>query len=162
MVFNENRAEGENIPGRKLRGMSTPLRAWSYMDQKLSKQIIMKHNEEFQNMYKKAKILSNHYIVMHIVYNKKNKFDHKIGFAAGKKIGNAVIRNRIKRLLREAYRKNKWNLKTDCCILLVGRAAAVQADYKIINRSFCGLCKRASIWRAIPIENDEKSSSVHD
>ncbi|WP_196593518.1 ribonuclease P protein component [Pectinatus sottacetonis] len=115
------------------------------MNQKLSKKIIMQYNEEFQHIYKNAKSLSDRYIVMHIAYS--NKFNHKIGFAAGKKLGNAVTRNHIKRILREVYRKNKQNVKENICILLVGRKAAVNADYNDINRSFCRLCKRAGVWK---------------
>lgn len=117
------------------------------MSQKLPQKIVMQYNEEFQYTYRNAKTFSDHYIVMHIVKN--SKYDHKIGFAAGKKLGNAVIRNHIKRILREVYRKNRENIQTDYCILLVGRMASVDARYKIIEKSFCKLCKRAKIWKAV-------------
>ncbi|MDQ0203321.1 ribonuclease P protein component [Pectinatus haikarae] len=117
------------------------------MNQKLSKKIVMQYNEEFQYIYQRAKTFSDRYIVMHIADN--SKFNHKIGFAAGKKLGNAVVRNRIKRVLREIYRKNKKNISINCCILLVGRMASVNTDYTVIEKSFCRLCKRAKIWKDV-------------
>ena len=89
------------------------------MNQKLNKKIVMQYNEEFQAIYKKSRVFTNRYIVMHVECNSRNRFNHRVGFAAGKKLGNAVMRNRIKRILREVYRKNKINVKADCCILLL-------------------------------------------
>jgi len=126
------------------------------MNQKLKKKIIMQYNEEFQHIYRNSKTLSDRYIVMHIIYN--NKYNHKVGFAAGKKLGNAVTRNHLKRILREIYRKNTININGNCCILLVARMAAVTADYDTINKSFNKLVKKAGITKAVR-KNDKKISS---
>jgi hypothetical protein len=94
------------------------------MNQKLNKKIVMQYNEEFQAIYKKSRVFTNRYIVMHVEYNSKNKI----------------------------------NVKADCCILLVGRIGAVQADYQIVNKAFVGLCKKAGVWKAV-LKDDEKGNS---
>ncbi len=115
------------------------------MKQKLPKKIVMRCEKEFSAMYQQGQSYASRYLVLHVLRN--SPFCHKVGFAAGKKLGNAVIRNRVKRLLREAYRHNQEHIPADCCILLVGRRFAIDADAMAVAGSFCSLCKKAKIWK---------------
>ena len=72
--------------------------------------------------------------------------EDRVGFAAGKKLGNAVTRNRVKRLLRESYRKNQFFLKKGYNLLLVGRLAAVPEKCKTLEKAFRSLAKKAGLW----------------
>lgn len=110
---------------------------------KPSKAKILKKNKEFQKVYRSGKSYANKFLVIYVLFTDNNK--NRIGFAAGKKLGNAVIRNRVKRLLREVYRQNKIENNCSRDIIIVGRNAAVKAKYGDIEKAYKEICKKANI-----------------
>lgn len=69
----------------------------------------LKKNYEFRNVLTKGKCFKGKYLDIYIRRNKLKV--NIIGIAVSKKVGKAVIRNKIKRLIRENYRKqiSKYN-----------------------------------------------------
>jgi len=59
-------------------------------------------NHEFKRVYNKGKFCIGKYLVL---YYFKNTYNYnRLGISAGKKIGNSVTRNRLRRLVKESYR----------------------------------------------------------
>ncbi|MBT4511359.1 MAG: ribonuclease P protein component [Chloroflexi bacterium] len=67
----------------------------------------------------------------------------RFGIVASKKIGNAVVRNRAKRLLREAVRLNSMVPGWD--VVVITRKGVVGASYRDVEPAFIRLMKRARL-----------------
>lgn len=67
----------------------------------------------------------------------------RYGFAVGRRIGKAVVRNRIKRRLREILRQAPLQKGWD--IVIIARIPAAQADYKSLEKSVRKLLDRAGV-----------------
>ena len=104
---------------------------------------ILKKKKDFQAVYSRGKSYANRFLVLYVF--RSNGFQGKVGFAAGKKLGNAVKRNRIKRLLRESYRMHQSEIEEGVSLLLVGRKAALAVKCQELEKVFLALGRKAGI-----------------
>jgi ribonuclease P protein component len=57
----------------------------------------------------------------------------RLGVTVGRRVGGSVQRNRIKRVVREVFRRNRELFPVDCAIVLVARTGADRLDYESVK-----------------------------
>ncbi len=108
--------------------------------------ISLKNSLEFGNVYKRGKSYANKYLVMYIVDNGLEI--NRLGISVSKKVGNSVVRHRITRLIREAYRLHQKDLMVGKDIVVVARVNSKGHNYWDIESAFLHLAKLHHILRA--------------
>ncbi|MGN1016420.1 MAG: ribonuclease P protein component [Faecousia sp.] len=81
-----------------------------------------------------------------VLYARKNRSEfNRVGITVSKKLGHAVVRNRVRRRLREVYRLNEERFAPGWDIVVVARTRAVEAPFAALTRSYLNLAKKAGI-----------------
>jgi len=85
---------------------------------------------EFQRVFAENRKYTGRYLVIHILREQPTR---KVGILVSRKIGKAVKRNRIKRLIREAYRLNKHSLPNNIHLVITAKQGIGDLKYKDIE-----------------------------
>ena len=82
----------------------------------------LKLNRDFRRVYKSNSFVGGYVVV----YARKNKYSfNRLGLTVSKSLGKAVVRNRLKRLLREGYRLMEDEIKSGYDFIIVARNRAI-------------------------------------
>ncbi len=97
--------------------------------------------EDFAALRRRGHTVSDRLLVMKIRPNELQV--SRFGFAVGGRLGKAVVRNKIKRRLREIVRL--LGVQPGLDVLLIARNGALDADYDSLKHSVASLMDRADV-----------------
>ena len=103
----------------------------------------LKENAAFRRLYYKGKSAGNRYLVIYCARNRLE--DTRVGLTVSTKLGHAVVRNRVRRRLREIVRHNASCLPSGYDVVVVARTAAVEAEFAALEKSFRTLTGRLGL-----------------
>jgi len=101
------------------------------------------HSGQFQKVRRQGRSWSHPLLVLLVLANDLPY--SRFGFLVSKHIGKAVVRNRVKRLMREAMRARLSRISPGWDVVTIGREPIVQADLRRIGKALDSLLQRAEL-----------------
>jgi ribonuclease P protein component len=103
----------------------------------------LRKNTQFKRVYNEGKYFVEKFVVLYLAKNEDNI--SRVGYSVGKKVGNSVIRNRVKRRMREIIRKEGIYFKNGLDLIFMARASSSDASFSEIKQNIDSLIKRARL-----------------
>ena len=105
----------------------------------------LKLNYEFHRLYSKGKSAVTPCLVVYARHTKRER--NRIGFTVSTKLGHAVVRNRVRRRLREAYRLHEAEFVPGTELVIVARTRAAAASYAELEHSLLSAARKLGVLR---------------
>lgn len=108
----------------------------------------VKTEADFQKVFHQGQSMANRQFVVYSL-NKEKQAHFRVGISVGKKLGNAVERNSIKRKIRHSLIEfdQKDLIKAELDFIIIARAPVSRMDYHEIKKSLLHVLKRAHIQK---------------
>ena len=107
--------------------------------------VSLKQNHVFRRLYAKGKSQVTPHLAL---YERKNgRPESRLGITVGGKLGKAVVRNRVRRRLREIYRIHEELFLPGYDLVVVARVRAVYARFDELERSFLKAARALGLLR---------------
>lgn len=109
----------------------------------------LKQNHIFRRLYATSGYANG----LLVLYARRNRTAYnRVGVTVGKKLGCAVVRNRVRRRLREVYRLNEARFLPGWDIVVVARSQCINAEFSQLTKAYLSLAEKAGIlnpaWEA--------------
>ena len=107
--------------------------------------VTVKQNGDFRRIYRRGRSAVAGGVVVYCLKNRQGM--SRLGVTVSTKLGHAVVRNRVRRRIREVYRLHEDAFCPGWDIVVVARSRAVEAPFAKLTASFLNLAGRAGILK---------------
>lgn len=103
-------------------------------------------NPQFRTVYSYGRSKSDRYLVMYVYPNGLE--ENRLGITVSKKNGNSVVRSRLKRIIKEAYRLQQQRFLSGYDIVIIARNPSIDQKSTQMERSILALAEKFHILKA--------------
>ena len=111
----------------------------------MKKTVSLKENHLFRRAYNKGKTAADSRLALYVRRNGGK--GSRLGLTVSTKVGHAVVRNRVRRRLREIYRLHEDELISGVDVVVVARVRAASSGYRQLEKSFLRLADKLSLLK---------------
>jgi len=102
--------------------------------------------EDFNKVYRYGKSMANHQFVLYYLPQPKLEA-FRLGVSVSKKLGNAVVRNRLRRMMKEIVRLGKDQIAPHYDYVLIARKPVAEMEYHDMEKSLFHVIRKASLLK---------------
>ncbi|GMU60598.1 MAG: ribonuclease P protein component [Myxococcales bacterium] len=100
------------------------------------KEVRLRRRSEFLKVQERGAKLSADCLLVLALPNGRADALTRLGLTVSTKVGNAVVRNRLRRRLRELFRTRRHGLPRGLDMVIIARTSAAEADFGRLSRAF--------------------------
>jgi ribonuclease P protein component len=109
----------------------------------------LQRDSEFKLVRASGKSWTGTHLILAALH-RENDSPSRVGIITTRRLGNAVVRNRIRRKIREIFRLNQHHVRQGYWVVTIARISSALASYRELERDWLRLAKRASILGRTP------------
>ncbi len=109
----------------------------------IKKENRLRKRKQFNYLFKNGKGLGCEYFSL--VYLPLKTKNFKVGYSVSKKVGKAVVRNKMKRRLKECVRSFSNEIKNEFYIIIVAKSKIIELEFVDMNEKLYKLFRKAGL-----------------
>lgn len=109
----------------------------------MQRRLRLRHSRDFARLRREGRVYRHPLMLLSVLENTHD--ENRYGFITSKHLGKAVVRNRVRRLLREATRQLHPSLKSGFDVVFIGRSQIVDQPFTPIYHAMYELLNRAGL-----------------
>jgi ribonuclease P protein component len=114
--------------------------------QDMKKKYRIKKNEEFQEVFQRGTSMANRQFVVYMLDRPEQPY-FRIGLSVSKKLGKAVVRNRIKRYIRQCFLEMKEEIMPGKDYVIIARLPVAEMDFFEVKKSLIHVLRKAGVLK---------------
>lgn len=115
----------------------------------MQKKYRLKRREDFRKVFRVGRSTANREFVVY-VFTRRETAPVRFGISVSKRVGNAVVRNRIKRTLKEICRHWVQDMPSNIDLVIIVRKPVATMDFKQMKSSLRHVFSRAKLFTPSP------------